>query len=82
MNLLTKDISLLPAHWVITNVYSILRPFISPNTQSKINLFGSNQDIWKAALRENFPPESIPEDYGGTGASYSALFSKEQLSSG
>jgi hypothetical protein len=74
----TNNIFPLSAHWVVTWLFTLLKPFLSKNTQSKVNLYDSNEAKWKAALSEKLPASSIPEDYGGTGSSVLDSYKKKE----
>jgi hypothetical protein len=52
--------------WVFSSLYNVIKPFLSGKTLEKIQLFSYDADVWKRTLLAQIPPESIPEEYGGT----------------
>lgn len=47
-------------------IFSILKPFISEKTGSKIRIFGHDSNEWKSALLEEIDADQLPVTYGGT----------------
>jgi len=54
------------APWIFSSFYNLVRPLLSKHTIEKINIFDSNSSKWKPILTQKLPPESVPEEYGGT----------------
>lgn len=44
-------------------LYSLVKPFLSPTTRTKIRILGSN---WKSVLLNEINPDQIPVHWGGT----------------
>jgi len=44
----------------------MIKPLMSGKTVSKINIFGHDAEVWKAALLAEIPGELLPVSYGGT----------------
>lgn len=47
-------------------LFAMLKPFIPKNTLDKIEIFGPDQEKWRAVVREKFPCSQIPPYWGGT----------------
>ena len=49
-------------------LYTLIKPFLHPNTVKKICIFGHNTDQWKSALLQEIDAEHLPVHYGGSAA--------------
>ena len=47
-------------------VFTLIKPFLHEGTQNKIQIFGHDSDVWKAALVAEIPTQMLPVCYGGT----------------
>lgn len=43
-----------------------LKPFLDQKTASKVQIFNSDKEQWKAAILEDIDPSQIPAFYGGS----------------
>jgi hypothetical protein len=66
----------LAAPWLFSTVFNLVKPILSKHTLSKINIFDSNEEQWKAALVQKLPSSAIPEDYGGTSPPVLTVYDK------
>ena len=46
--------------------FSLLKPFISSRTMSKMEFYGPHKNKWMTALLRRVPMENLPPHYGGT----------------
>jgi hypothetical protein len=47
-------------------LFSLVKPFLSVNTVSKISIFDSNESIWKKEIESLIDTNQLPFRYGGT----------------
>ncbi|CAG7829190.1 unnamed protein product [Allacma fusca] len=51
---------------VFAMLFNLIKPIMSAQTLSKIEIFDSNQDHWRKVLRQYIDPDELPSHYGGT----------------
>jgi len=54
-------------------LFNLVKPFLSPVTLDKIQIFGNDPEKWRPVLFANIPESSVPEELGGTGGNISSL---------
>jgi len=59
----------LNANWFFTSVFNAIKPCLSYETVTKIQIHGYDQAKYLKALLETVPIELIPEEFGGSGES-------------
>ena len=51
---------------VFQMLYSIVKPMLTARTLSKLQVFGSNEEQWKAVLLEKIPASELSVHFGGS----------------
>jgi hypothetical protein len=51
---------------IFSLLFSMIKPFLSEATVSKIGIFDSNEKSWQKAVRDAVDEDQLPPKYGGT----------------
>ena len=61
--------------WLISGIYSMVKPFLHPNTLKKIVFVKEGPDL-KKQLNRFIPDENLPEEFGGWDTEFASLLGK------
>jgi hypothetical protein len=61
-----KSITVINAPKIFPVLFSLFKPLMTKQTLEKLNVFGTDEEKWKAYLREKFPMERFPPRWSGT----------------